>query len=355
MPAEKTFIPFQDIRKYKDVLVVDSYYPEAFNLSHWRGAPKSELLLDDTSTGIVLNAIKRNIPQLKAPYVTNNHFDIDGFLGVWSLLNPGLALENEVILREMALIGDFRELNLSKPFGDEALKLVCWINSTEKAEFYPPFGASGEMKLCIEKYNFYLKEFSKVLSNPEDYQDAWDLEFQLVKHHYNLVNREIKNTETIPEIKLLIVKAPHPLHYYALFSNSSSYDMVMSIYPENRYELEYKYTTWIDTAFRSSFPRMDLLPLANKLTNLEKSGKTWTCDKITDTGPILRLSGRKLTKEQRFDHPYNREIKKSSLHPEEFKNIIIKYYQEMYKNIKPRNNWSWQEIKDLNQNTILDY
>ena len=153
----------------------------------------------------------------------------------------------------------------------------------------------------------------------------------------------------------MIVEAPHPLHYYALFSNSSPYDKVLSIYPENRYELEYKYTTWVDTAFRTSFPRLDFLPLATRLNSLEKSGSFWIFDKITDTGPSLRLGGKKMSKEQRYDHPFNRDIKKSSLNPELVKNLVINFYQEAYQNIKPKNNWSWQEIKGINQRLSLTF
>jgi hypothetical protein len=270
MPVNKRFIPFQDIRKYKHVMVVDCYHPEGFNLSHWRGAPKIDKIHDDTSTGIVLNAIKCNLPQVKFGHVTNNHFDVDGFLGIWSIINPDLAVEYEELLRIMAVIGDFRELDLSKPYSDEALKLVCWINTTEKAEFYPPFGASSEMVLCAEKYNYYLNKFSKVLENPEKYKEDWELEYELVKHHYRLVNNQ-ENLEAYPKINLLVVKAPHPLHYYALFSKSAGYDMVLSVFSDNKYELEYKYTTWVDTAFRTSYPRIDFLPLAEKLNSKEKS------------------------------------------------------------------------------------
>jgi hypothetical protein len=67
MPSGKRFIPFQDIKKYNNVLVVDCYHPEGFNLSHWRGVPKIENIHDDTSTGVVLNALESNISQLKAP------------------------------------------------------------------------------------------------------------------------------------------------------------------------------------------------------------------------------------------------------------------------------------------------
>ncbi|MGB5926785.1 MAG: DUF6687 family protein, partial [Cyclobacteriaceae bacterium] len=95
----KRFIPFSEIRSFDRVLVVDSHHPAGFALSHWRGAAIHPRIHDATSTGIVLNALEKRIPELSYPYVTNNHFDVDGFLGIWALLNPEKALEYQHILR----------------------------------------------------------------------------------------------------------------------------------------------------------------------------------------------------------------------------------------------------------------
>jgi len=136
----RRYIPFYEV-KNRPALIVDSIHPYGLMLSHWRGAPTPTELRDDTSAGSVLNALKVNYPGLAAELVTANHFDIDGFVGIWSLLNPEKALEYEPLLRQMALIGDFRELDLRSPAAEKALKLVCWLNAIEKERFYPPFGA----------------------------------------------------------------------------------------------------------------------------------------------------------------------------------------------------------------------
>src|SRR5690606_28906396 len=96
--SKKQFIPFSEL-KNKAAIIVASNHPNGLVLSHWRGAPTPEALRDDTSAGIVLNAIRANVPGMELPYVTANHFDIDGFVGVWSLLNSEQALEQEELLR----------------------------------------------------------------------------------------------------------------------------------------------------------------------------------------------------------------------------------------------------------------
>ncbi len=350
----KKFIPYSDLSFHENVIVVDSYHPDSLTLSHWRGAPKIKEIYDDTSTGIVLNALEKGIPDLdKYPFVTNDHFDIDGFLGVWSLHYPEKALQHINLLRKMSVIGDFRELSLETEEDHLALKLVCWINKVESALFYPPFASyetgKNEMKLCVSKYNFFLTQFGKVLDSPEEFRSHWQSDYdEIVAGLATLQAGESKVT-LLEDIRLLIVETPEPLHYYALFSQSKPADMVLSIYSGNRYELEYKYTTWIDCATRNSYPRIDMHPLAGLLNQHEESPQAWVCDKITDTGPILRLGGESLTKKQRFDHPKNRTIFSSGIPPEELKAIIIDYYQKAYAHTQQKPLWSWAEIRKVNK------
>lgn len=340
----KKFIAFSLIRQHPKVVVVDSFHPKGYTLSHWKGAPKQEAIYDDTSTGIVLNAIARTPGILDIPIITNNHFDIDGFLGIWSLFNPELALGHDPLLREMALIGDFREFNPDKPEADRALQLVCWINKVEKEKFYAPFGAKQhEAKVCIEKFNYFLPNFTKALSEIQAYKGDWEKEYLLVKKHVALVKHQ-----PYKEIRLLLATAPESLHYYALFQQSRDFDMVLSMYKGNRYELEYKYTTWVDTN-RASFPRLNLKPLQQMLNRQERSGLTWVADPITDTGPILRLERERLNKEIRFDHPMNRQVYSSTISPEAFLNTVVEYFQKAYAGIERKKWWTWAEMREVNK------
>lgn len=350
----KKFIPFNDLATFQQVIVVDSYHPDAFVLSHWRGSPKIKGIHDDTSTAIVLNALEKDLKELdQYPYVTNNHFDIDGFLGVWSLCFPQQAMEHSSLLRNMALMGDFREMSLQTDEDQLALKLVCWINTVEKNRFYAPFASyepgKNETKLCVSKYEFFLQQFGKVLQKPEEFRHDWEDEYNQVVPDMQLIQGHDTYLSLQKDIRLLIVQTPEPLHYYALFSRSQPADMVLSMYDHNRYELEYKYTTWIDCGNRLSYPRLDLQPLANILNRYEESPYLWRCDRITDTGPILRLSGEKLNKEQRFDHPRNRPIYSSTIPPRKLMAVIYEYFEKAFQHAEKKAAWTWQEIREFNR------
>jgi hypothetical protein len=349
----KKFIPFAEISSHPHVLGVDCYHPKAFCLSHWRGANNHADLEGDTSTEIAINAVNKNIPELAYPVVTNNHFDIDGFIGVWCVMHPETVHEFEAVFRQMALIGDFREYNPNLPEADFALKLVCWINTKEKELFYAPFGAQfteqKEAELCVEKYEWFLANFGNILNHPFDYLTDWQEEYNHVKAEYKLIQEEGKRTAN-EEIRLSIVHASKPVHYYALYAHSENADMVMSIYPGQRYELEYKYTTWIDTATRKSFPRIQPEGLVALINKEETSGFTWQAQKFTDTAPLISLNSNSFTKEQRYDHPFTRQIESSSISEEHFIRIVTDFYHEHLKSAPKQSRYTWEEMRAFNQN-----
>ncbi len=344
----KKFLPFAQKDLHHDVIAIDCYAKNAFNLSHWRGAPKIDTIHDDTSAQITLHAIENKLSEIEADYVTCNHFDIDGFLGIWSVFNPELALENRELIAEAALIGDFRELNDDKNLALEAIKLVCTINYLEQHHFYAPFAfKTREAQTCIEKFNYFLTHFSERFSNIQGYQKEWEKEFNLVIRHLEMFDQNNAKVCTENDLRLQIVETENPLHYYALFARSCECDMVLCLYNNNRYELECKYSTWVDTN-RNSYPRIDLNFLAAKLNTMERSGLKWGADHFADTGPILRLDKEKLSKETRFDHPMNRPIYSSSIKPDLFQQTVVNFFRQVYSGIAPKKWWSWQEIEQIN-------
>ncbi|KAA5548635.1 DUF6687 family protein [Adhaeribacter rhizoryzae] len=351
---QRTFIPFNQV-KHQKAIIVDSLHPNGLVLSHWRGAPTPPELEGDTSADIVLNALRAANLNLNYEFVTTNHFDVDGFVGVWALLNPEMALTYESVLRQAALIGDFRELDLNKTGADHALKLVCWINAKEKELFYPPFGAGeteeNEVIASLPKFHYFLREFARVLQQPETEQAVWGPEYRQVLQDYAQVQSSATVIKKYPAIGLVCVQTPEPVHYYALFSVTAGFDIVLAQYQGNRYELEYKYTTWVDIQSRPTLPRLLLAPLVTDLNNAETAaGLTWTAENITDTGPILRLAGNQLTRVERYANSTERPIYASGLAAHDFENKVVAYFNKAYTNILPAKNWTWEKIKTLNRN-----
>jgi hypothetical protein len=347
----RTFIPFNKAAG-REVIVVDGMHAKGPVLSHWKGANMHSSIADDTSAGIVLNAIKAGFPGLDIPFVTATHFDIDGLIGVWALFYPGLALEHVPLLKEVAKIGDFREYDKRSPYSDHALKLVCWIDTVERDKFYRPFGTEdmeqNEIIMCEEKFRFFLDAFGDVLVNTEKYRSVWENDYNKIKTSLHVIEGKDTCVQKLLHLGLTIVQTPAPLPYYALFAPSSGTDIVLSMYSGQRYELEYKYTTWVDIVSRPTLPRISLQRLADRLNALEGSGFRWYCDKITDTGPILRLENSGLTKAQRFASPEERTIFSSSISPESMQQEVVAFLQEGSRNIQPKTGWTWEEMRSIN-------
>lgn len=413
-------------------------------------------LRGDTSTAAVLNAIsERDLEFVSCKHVTSNHFDIDSFLSVFCCINPHIAVKHDQLLRQCARIGDFREFQLPhRQFDDAssessssnggssgstsnsyscciggsgegnttdcALRIVCWINSVERSKFpLKPFeasfsaasgeeGAMGKFKYFLDHFAFALEHIQAPLLRQE-YQE----EYQRVLDEYHYLHfgtchqrnengaylrgEEVcagTNHERYPGLGLCIVRAAEPLHYYSLFSLSIGYDVLLSCYSQNRYELEMKYTTFIDLVSRRSRPRVDLTALVRQLNYLERqhrngenpelsSGTTarcnggcgscasgsavssgvaavaaapvqWVADSITDSGPLLRLErvdGPKLTKAQRYGHPYERPVLSSAIPQPKVQQLVVSYFDFAYRksSCAAKRDWSWPEIHEFNR------
>lgn len=325
-------------------IMVDGQLTGAFPLSHWRGSNIHSHLADDTSAAIVLNAIQQQIPQLNLAQVTANHYDIDGLVGVWSLLHPEEAIKFDVLLRHIALIGDFREVDSDNPQSLQALKIVLALNRLEKELFYPPFGEKQEADACVAKFQTFIPEFTAFLHDTDAY-NQWKLDWEETLHGIAMAKQA--TVKHLSSIRLTVIELAEPLPYYAFTWLAKDSDMILTIYPGNRYELEYRYTTWVDAAKRKVFPRMHPEPLAQILNELENSTHRWMVEDIMDTGPILRLGNETLSRVERFDDPRQRMIQSSSISADILIQTISDYFTSCYEYITPGRFTGWKEIKEL--------
>lgn len=121
-----------------------------------------------------------------------------------------------------------------------------------------------------------------------------------------------------------------------------------------QYEVEEKYTQFVNVHSRPVQARLDMGPLAaalNRIDTQRTPGTTWTSPRLIDTGPLLRLDryGQKLSKSQRYGHPPSRPMFASGLTPEEFEAIVESYFRFGLRGVSPRvGGWPWDALHDLN-------
>src|SRR6267142_6152264 len=93
-------------------LSVDGTVDNAIHFSHWQGNETPASVKADTSTEIALNLVAapdRDELTQGIDLVTNNHFDTDGVLSVWTVLTGEPALEFRELVIPAAEAGDFSE------------------------------------------------------------------------------------------------------------------------------------------------------------------------------------------------------------------------------------------------------
>src|SRR2546423_8773365 len=95
-------------------LSVDGTVANAVHFSHWEGNHTPAPLRADTSTEIALNLVaspRREEFTRGIELVTNNHFDTDGVLSVWTVLAGERALDLRDRLLPTVAGVDFSELS----------------------------------------------------------------------------------------------------------------------------------------------------------------------------------------------------------------------------------------------------
>ncbi len=285
------YIPYS---KLEDVphIVVDGA-PRAgsvLTLSHWPHSGSPVEFRADTSTEIVLNylatpgADKRYAPRVRV--VSNNHFDEDGLCAMWALLNPKRALELRDTLVDVATAGDFdvyRRL--------QAAKAVFTIRSYANPQISPVEDklANDDGTGCA-RYPALLPLLEQFLIDTDRYGPYWAEEWSAMSKAKTAMVMDQVELHEVPQVDLAVARSPDPLHPMVLY-NSTHRLRVLTALPGGRFELRYRYETWVQFASRPVKPRVDLAPLLPRLQDLEREPVQWTFDGIEVPTPALRPVG----------------------------------------------------------------
>src|SRR5438034_5307798 len=76
-------------------------------LSHWPKSGTPAELKADTSAEIVFKYLDSPQFHVRAEVVSNNHFDEDGLVGVFTMVDPDTAARHRDLLIDVAQAGDF--------------------------------------------------------------------------------------------------------------------------------------------------------------------------------------------------------------------------------------------------------
>src|SRR5215216_4348860 len=159
-------------------LSVDGTVDNSIHFSHWEGNATPAELKADTSTEIALNLVaapNREALTNGIELVTNNHFDTDGVLSVWTVLTGERALTHRELLIAAAEAGDFSEHS-----SDDGVRISIAIQGSDQASPNNDDGSPLARLLAGEEvdddaraYELVLPEVERLLININDYESLW--------------------------------------------------------------------------------------------------------------------------------------------------------------------------------------
>ena len=258
----------QSVRK----ISVDGLVPNSFHLSHWAGNETPPALKADTSTEIALNFISNSDYKTLFPnanILTNNHFDTDGLLSVFTLLYPHKAEPIAQTLIETSEACDFS--SFSSENGVQLNILIGQICHAEASPFRNKWKSFSGPKESLY-YKVLLQELPDLIKRKDEYSDLWRVQFDKIVASMELFEKRALWVQEFNEVGLTVIvddtkPAPQAIDYYC---KGDIFLVVQEHAGKYQYELSYRYYSWADTVRRPKISKISTTHLAEHLNRNEK-------------------------------------------------------------------------------------
>jgi hypothetical protein len=280
-------------------LSVDGTVANSLHFSHWQGNKTPAAVKADTSTEIALKLVgSAQYDELTQgiQLVTNNHFDTDGVLSVWTLLagERALALGDRLIAAAEA--GDFSEYS-----SDDGVRASIVIQGSDVFAPGDEAGSPLARRLAGESvtdearaYELVLPEVERVLTRTGDYEPLWRDAWERIARALESFARGASKVEEYGDVLLSVVTlAPElfgpqgfdPARHVAphtAISHHARGQLYLIATPLGKgwsYRAAYPYYSWAETIVRPRVERRDFSRLVELLNTLEQSAEArWQLD-----------------------------------------------------------------------------
>ena len=298
------FLPYAQASSVPNV-IVDGARTEntVLTLSHWPKSGTPAELKGDTSTAIVFNYLDSPQFHVEADVVSNNHFDEDGLVGIFALLEPAMAEHHRDMLADVAQAGDFGIFSRR-----QAARIAFTLSAHVDRDTSPLPKRLFELpysELASELYVRLLDVLPRLLTSVDDYRSLWESEDARLTASEELIENGLITIDERPDLDLAVVRMPEDLtrhrvhrftqprlaecHPFALHNRTACTRLL--VLQGCRVELQYRYEGWVQMASRRPAPRVDLSGLANELNHEEGPEGRWVFDGVDQITPRLHLEG----------------------------------------------------------------
>ena len=300
--TSRRFVPYKDLAGLPNIVVDGSGNMETLiTLSHWPKGGTPHALKADTSAEIAFNYLDAPAFHVEAEAISNNHFDEDGLIGIFTLLEPEVASGMRDLLIDAAHAGDFAT------YRDRRAARIAFTISAfadrgtsplDPAIFTRPYPDQ-----CAALYQEMLPRLPEIATDTENFRRYWEDEERVLEESERAIRDRRVTIEELPEIDLAVVTLPeewsphavdrltqvagescHPMAVY----NTTRCNCILTM-QGRRYGAIYRYESWVQYMTAPPRPRVDLAPLAEALSAREPGGITWSFDGVSAITPRLML------------------------------------------------------------------
>ena len=290
---------YHDSLKSVPKLSVDGTVPDSLHFSHWKGNETPASLKADTSTEIALNLVaspQRDELTKGIELVTNNHFDTDGVLSVWTMLHGERAVEFRAQLISAAEAGDFAEWT-----SDDGVRASLVIQGADQPlpneDVLSPLAnhlAGREVTDEARAYELVLPEVERVLTRINDYEPLWRDAWQRIERAARSFEQGESKVEEDTTARLSVITlAPEvfssegfdpsqhtaPLTAISRYARGQLYLIALPSRKRWFYRIDYPYYSWAETVVRPRIARIKLKEALGELNGLETNEGVWREDK----------------------------------------------------------------------------
>lgn len=306
-PKPIRYTPYAAARQVRNIVVDGAPLPSTvLTLSHWPNNRSPGAVQRDTSTATVFAyldtpALRQDIEHEDVEWVTNNHFDEDGLLGMYALTEPAAALEDRELLIGGSFAGDFGIVSAV----DHA-RLVFAIEALTDPDTSPlPADVFGQPDRVAALYVAMLEALPSLLRDRRDgwprYGDLWAVQDEHLASSRALLADGVVTLVESAALDLAVVRIPphirrrtarrhledEPAAVHPFAINSATQCSRILKVQGAHYEFQYRYESWVQLATRRVPLRVELAPLADRLNALEAVRSGWVAEKASDTVPRL--------------------------------------------------------------------
>jgi hypothetical protein len=284
------FLPYSHAAALPNI-IIDGAATEntVITLSHWPKSGTPTGLKGDTSAEIVFNYLDAPQCHVSADSVSNNHFDEDGLVGIFAMVEPATADRHRGLLLDVARAGDFGVFK-ARDAARIAFALSAFADpdTTPLARdiFNRPYpDVAGELYIQL------LPILPRLLTGLADYQPLWEREDAELTRTEQLIDKGDITIEEFTDLDLAIVQAQQRAapHRFALHSRTPCSRLL--VIEGRQVDFEYRYESWVQMASRRPALRVDLSELATELNRQEQSVGRWVFDGVNQITPRLHFDG----------------------------------------------------------------